>query len=72
MKQYTATELKLKAEKKQYFNLWQEAKKVNTDLLEALEVAQSAIFRSKAFNIRKDFSLFNRLAQTIKKAKGEK
>ena len=42
------------------------------DLLEACELAQTEILSSKAFNIRKDFTLFNYLAQAINKAKGEK
>ena len=45
---------------------------INSDLLEACELAQTEILSSKAFNIRKDFTLFNYLAQAINKAKGEK
>ena len=44
---------------------------INAELLEALGLAQSAILKSKAFNIRKDFGLINHIAQAIKKAKDE-
>ena len=45
-------------------------KSINADLLEALEAAQSAILRSKAFNVRDDFSLYVKMTEAIEKAKG--
>ena len=43
---------------------------INAELLEALEAAQSAILRSKAFNVRDDFSLYVKMTEAIEKAKG--
>ena len=40
------------------------------ELLETLKEVQSTILRSKKFNVRKDFHLFNIMAQAVKQAEG--